>query len=474
MECLKKSLFFVFTAFSFIIISCDNNKSNSLTNTYVGGKIINPTSDYVIIGNHKKSDTLQLSKNNSFGGYLQNLEPGIYTFNHAPNSQVLYLEPGDSIVIWANTLDFDRSINYSGQGYQKSTFLIDLFLKNKRNNNLVLGYYKIKPTEFEKISDSIYENRLHELNELIKRSEQLSKNFIDIAQQSVHYEFYDIRERYTYLIKKYYPEYINLIPKDFNAYRENIDFNNKQLQDYYLYTNTIDDYLRSRAIENCLEKEAPRFCFNRSNIENIKYRITLINKLSHTPSIKNKFLDILLTQAITMASNSQEITSILEFAEKLDYSDINEIQSLAKVQESYFKGKSLANLELLTTNKEIKTYKEIISKPTIAFFWSINGSRYVWQHKIINSLRNKYPEIDFIGVNLDIGKTDTWKKVIAENNYDESKEFQIINRNFDIKLALKYSFRLNFMDNHAVIYRGDVPLSAGPEFEEKIVEFINR
>ncbi|WP_417885655.1 TlpA family protein disulfide reductase [Zunongwangia sp.] len=455
------------------MVSCNDKDTNLQEKTYVGGKIINPTSDYVVITNNNHTDTLKLDKNNNFGNYVNIAQSGIYTFKHSPNSQVIYLEPGDSIVVWTNTLDFDQSINYSGKRYKKSNFLVNLFLENKKNNDLILGYYKIKPKDFEKISDSIFQNRLKEFNTLVNKK-KYSNEFINIAKQSIHYELYDLRERYTYLIKKYYPEYIKLIPKNFNAYRKNIDFNNKELDNYYLYTNTIDDYLRTRAIEHCIKTGAERSCFSRSNIENIKYRSKLINKLSHTSSIKNKFLDILLTKAMTMTSNSEENADLLKFANSLDYKNIDDIKALAKIQENYFKGKSVADLTILDINEKVVTYKKIISKPTITFFWSLNGSRYIWQHKVINSLRNKYPEVDFIGINLDIGQTETWKKIIAENNYDTSKEFQIINRDFDIKLAQKYLFRLNFLDKNSVIYRGDTPLSDDAEFEEKIVEFINR
>ena len=65
----------------------------------------------------------------SVGEYLEDITPGIYTLQHNPENQVVYLEPGDSIMVWVNTYDFDRSLNFSGRGSKESSFLLNLFLR---------------------------------------------------------------------------------------------------------------------------------------------------------------------------------------------------------------------------------------------------------------------------------------------------------------------------------------------------------
>ena len=456
------------------LVGCNDNSTNS-ERVYLGGKIVNPNLKYVILSKDQEIvDTLSLNTENQFGEYLEDITPGIYTLQHNPENQVVYLEPGDSIMVWVNTYDFDRSLNFSGRGSKESSFLLNLFLRNRANNDLVLNYYKIKPEEFEQISDSIHNKRIEEFEENTAKQD-LSETFNKIARQGIDYEFYDLRERYTYLIKKYHPEFVKLIPEDFNDYRDSIDFNNELLQNYYVYTNTIDDYLRTRAVEFCLEEHKDRECFNVSNFDNIKRRASLIDSLSNTPAIKNKFLDILLSKAVTMASNEKDLAKVLNFAKGLDYEEIDQINQLANIQTNYFTGKSLADLSILNTKGEEVTYGDVVDQKSIVYLWSANNiRRYIWQFRTIKNLQEKYPELDFIGVNLDMGQQNKWLRILEENNYGTENQYQIARREFGSDFATKYLYRLNFIDKDAVIIKGDIALSSSPEFESKLVEFINQ
>ncbi|MFC6859304.1 TlpA family protein disulfide reductase [Zunongwangia atlantica] len=471
---MRKFLLLSIISSLFSLVGCIDNSTND-AKVYLGGKIVNPNLRYIILSKDQELiDTLSLNNNNQFGEYLENITPGIYTIQHNPENQVVYLEPGDSIMVWVNTYDFDQSLNFSGRGSKESSFLLDLFLRNRANNDLVLNYYKIKPEDFEHISDSIHNQRLQEFEENTAKND-LSETFKKIARQSIDYEFYDLRERYTYLIKKYYPEFTKLIPDGFNDYRDSIDFDNELLQNYYVYTNTIDDYLRTRAIEFCLEKNLERDCFNVSNFNNIKRRATLIDSLSETPAIKNRFLDLLLSKAITMASNEEDLDKVIAFANSLDYSEIEEMNQLAKIQTGYFAGKSIADLTILDTDGNETTYGDIVEKKTIIYLWSANNiRRYLWQFRTIKNLQEKYPELDFIGVNLDIGQQNKWLRILNENNYALNNQYQLSRRNFGSNFATKYLYRLNFLDKNAVIVRGDIALSSSPEFESELVEFINQ
>ena len=63
-------------------------------------------------------------------------------------------------------MSFDESLNFSGEGANKSNFLLDMFLKNQGNNDLILTYYKIEPAQFARITDSIRKERFQYLENL--------------------------------------------------------------------------------------------------------------------------------------------------------------------------------------------------------------------------------------------------------------------------------------------------------------------
>ncbi|AVR45843.1 hypothetical protein C7S20_11600 [Christiangramia fulva] len=458
----------------FTLFGCKDTNLKDENTTYVGGQINNPESSYVILSQGNKIiDTLYLDEKNQFGKDFQDLKSGIYTFKHPPENQTLYIEPGDSIVIWLNTLSFDKSLNFSGEGAEESNFLLNMFLNNQENNDLVLTYYKMSPENFARVSDSIRKSRLENLNKL-KAKNNFSEEFTSIAEKIISYEFYDLRERYTFLIEKYYPEIAETIPEDFNDYRENINFNDNELKDYYVYTNLIDDYLRTKSIEYCEKNHLDKKCFDLNSFDNIRRRMLLIDSLSNLQALKNEFLDRLADRSIIMAESKERIDSILSTLQEIGYSNLEEAKNLADVQKGYFVGNSLKDLKAENTKGEIKTYGEIIKKPTITYAWSIYApAHHRWQHKIIKQLKKKYPELDFLGVNIDLGDREEWLRTLENYDYDKEDEYQIAERSTSKETYKKYLNKVLFIDPKGTIVHGDVQFG-NPHFEEEILEFLNR
>ena len=469
-----KYLFLLGFCCALLFTGCDDHSPES-NSVFIGGQINNPETDYIIISKENETiDTLFLDGKNQFGKDFQNLESGIYTFKHPPESQIMYMEPGDSIVIWLNTMAFDESLNFSGEGSQKSNFLLDMFLKNQNNNDLILTYYKIEPVEFARITDSIKTQRLERLENL-KEENDFSDEFLKIARASIDYEFYDLRERYTFLIRKYYNNFAEKIPEGFHDYRQEIDFNNDELQDYYVYTNLIDDYLRSKSIENCIRQHNDhKKCFNLNSFKNIKRRIRLIDSLSNITSLKNEFLDRLSAQAITMAEKESRLDSILNLLEEVGYTEIESAHQLADIQKNYFVGKSLNDLSAQNTRGEIIKYGDVIDSPTITFAWSIYApAHHRWQHRIIKDLEEKYPELNFLGVNIDLGEREEWLRTLETFGYNKENEYQITRRTASKETYKKYLNKVFFVDSNGKIVKGDIQLG-GPDFEDHLLEFINK
>lgn len=459
----------------FALCSCEDDNNSADKDIYIGGQINNPETDYVVLSRENEDiDTLYLDEKNQFGKAFRNLERGIYTFKHPPENQTVYLEPGDSIVIWLNTLSFDESLNFSGEGAEESNFLLDMFLNNQENNDLVLTYYKMKPEEFAQASDSIRESRREYLKKLQSKN-KFSDEFLEIAHKIIDYEYYDLRERYSFLIEKYYPQVAETIPETFNDYRQKINFNDRQLQDYYVYTNLIDDYLRTKSIEYCEKNHSDnKRCYDLTSFRNIKRRIILIDSLSNIEPLKNEFLDRLADRSIVMAESEQRIDSILLLLKEIGYSHLEQAKHLAEIHRNYFVGNSLADINVENTQGKIKSYKEIIDKPTITYAWSIYApTHHRWQHRIIKELKKKYPELDFLGVNIDLGDREEWLRTLETYGYDKDNEYQIANREASKETYRKYLNKVFFLDPKGTIIRGDVQFG-NPQFEEEILEFLNK
>ncbi|MBT8271853.1 MAG: hypothetical protein KJO25_07405, partial [Bacteroidia bacterium] len=98
------------------LLAC-SNKNLICGTAYFGGEIINPNNDHLILyDSNVPKDTLYLDANNRFSYKLENLNPGLYSFVHGGEYQVVLIEPNDSIMIRLNTYDFDESLVFSGRG----------------------------------------------------------------------------------------------------------------------------------------------------------------------------------------------------------------------------------------------------------------------------------------------------------------------------------------------------------------------
>ena len=453
-----------------------NTSKNDQNGTFIGGQIMNPYNPYFVISKDNKTiDTLFLDQNNQFGKKLENLEPGIYNFTHPPENQIMYVEPGDSILIWLNTLEFDESLNFSGPGAAKSSFLLDMFLNNERNNDMMLSYYKINPTEFAGITDSIKKVRKDKLSALNEK-EQFSESYLELANNTIEYDYYHLRERYTFLVKKYYSELAQQIPDNFNKYREKLNFNNTRLKDYYGYLNFIEDHLRTRSIENCLDNfDTNSNCFELHSVPNIRYRINLADSLIKKEEIKSIFINRLAIQGITFSDNAEKIDSILEILDEIGFNSKNapDLQQMAEIQKSLLPGNNIGELPLINYNDELLKLKDISKKPIVTYQWSLEvPEHYKWQHKIIKSLREKYPELEFVGINIDEGSKQAWKNTVRAFNMDKTGEYKLSTTDIDINLLKNYLNKLIFLDTRGNIINGKAQLNT-PNFERQILEFLN-
>lgn len=111
--------YLIITLLCIALTGC-NSKQTGCGEAYIGGEIINPNSDYLVLyDNTAPIDTVYLDENNRFSRKIENLNSGLHSFVHGGEYQVIILEPSDSILLRLNTLDFDESLVFTGKGSKK-------------------------------------------------------------------------------------------------------------------------------------------------------------------------------------------------------------------------------------------------------------------------------------------------------------------------------------------------------------------
>lgn len=444
---------------------------------YFGGLIVNPTSNFVVLLKQDVViDTFFLDDKNQFGGKLVEAEKGLYVFKHPPENQIMYIEPGDSTLVLLNTLDFDESLNFSGKGSEKSNFLNRMYLLNQKNNEIILNHYKRDPIVFAKLTDSIKEDREKYLTKLNKKY-RLSSDFNELAQASINYEYYDLRERYTYLLYKYAREDVSKIPQDFHNYREAISLNDENLEDYYLYLNFLDDYLRTKSVEFCEGGKVKNTnCYSLSNFNNIQLRIKLADSLITGERVKNSFIERFAAQGIIYSQSTEDLFAVLELLKDINYSGnrIEDLRQMAGIQNSLLPGNNIGELKLLNTKRDTVQLKHISTKPKITYHWTINSpGHFKWQHEKIEALRKKYPEVDFIGINIDKNNFSEWNSILNSHSRNKNFEYKLNILMINEDLLRNYLYKMIFLDPNGEIVRGDVSLNTF-DHETRILEFLNR
>ena len=473
------SISFLF-ALSILFAGCNNSSSEVSSDAYFGGHIVNPESNHIIItrdSNHY--DSIFLSDNSDFSHLFEDVEAGFYTVRHGHESQIIYLSPGDSLLTWVNTLEFDESLHFSGRGAEKNNFLVNLNLWNEQNTELILNYHENSPPAFEAKMDSIREQRLQRLAEL-EEKQVAPEEFLDTTKKMIDYELYDLRERYTYMITKYYREYADEFPDDFYAYRTQVDFDEESLKSNPAYLRFLENYLINQSMSDCKSLPRDNDCYNTNAHENIVKRVELVDSLSNTSEIKNYFYYRLGALGIVMAKDRRETVKVLQLLREKDLprEQYSRLVTLGNLQLAFLPGTNIGSIHLRNSQNELVEASKVFRRRSLVYLWSIHAiEHHKEQHQIIEDLRKKYKNIDFLGINVDVGETLAWQNTLHKYNYPADKEFQlgeveIAGEPLDSDLLRSYLDKLLFLNPSGEVVIGDAYLNS-PDFESRILEFLN-
>ncbi|WP_246073291.1 TlpA family protein disulfide reductase [Formosa sediminum] len=399
-----------------------------MTCAFLGGEIINPSNNYVVISKENNVlDTVTLDNNNRFLYKINPIDPGLYTFSHGGEIQMIFLEPTDSIVLRLNNLDFDESLVFTGHGAKENNYLINMFLKNELVSNKILKMSQASPEQFEHDLDSIKNEFQNDLN-AFKTKYNTSPLFNEIAQANIDYNFYAQKELYPFTsYGKTERKNFESLPKSFYTYRSKIDYNNDKLKNYFPYYSFLKYHFNNIALQRHFTHSNDSV-FNNKSLEYNLDKIHLIDSLITNDSIKNSLLKFAAFRYINASNNTEDylpyLNSYLEksTSKKNNYQIKNLIESLIKLKP----GSTIPNT--LVSNEKGNEYQinDFIDGPTAIYFWSYNmKNHFIESHKKIKELRVKYPEIDFIAINIDENK-ESWVNYLKQHHYSLKNEYRFM------------------------------------------------
>ncbi|WP_157417814.1 TlpA family protein disulfide reductase [Aequorivita capsosiphonis] len=449
------------------LFSCKSNEENDVSTTYISGQIINPTCDYIIFSRgYELRDTVNLDSNNFFHYKTDKITAGLYALRHN-ETQVFYIEPGDSLLLHLNTIDFDESLAYSGKGAEQNNLLMDLFLKNQTENQNLPRWYTLSSSDFESKIDSLRALKVSEYEDFIKNNE-VAEDFKKVALASINYDYYSKKEMYAAANMRI----VNKIDPSFFAYRNEVNFQWDELKFYYPYYRFMNRYFDNMVFSEYDHKTV----VDRNSFKYNYRRIQLIDSTVKSAEIKNNLLYTNAWWYMQNAKDADQEKRFYKIFSKIN-SDERQVEELGKLLDISIKltaGKTMPNIALVNTDNVVKDLKSIIKAPTVIYFWTAKFSAQSKNlHNRAAELKSKYPEYNFIGINVDT-HFKNWREIVKKRGYNPDEEFQLENiTEAEKNLMLKSMNKTIILDENGVILDGKTNLFH-INFEELLLGFLNR
>ncbi|GAA3520403.1 thioredoxin family protein [Aquimarina addita] len=453
--------------------SCDVTKKNkNREDTYFGGEIVNPNTNYVVLSKGDSyGDTIYLNKDNKFLYKVKGFKNGLYSFRHSPETQLILLEKGDSTLIRLNTLEFDESLVFTGESARKNNFLIDVFLQNEKERDLLeKGGFNISPDHFVRSQDSLFDKKLFDFNNLTKKY-KLSDLTKKICLASISYDFYARREMYAYRYQNFrmYKKELNKeLPTSFFNYRNSINFNDDDLKRLYSYNRFLNHYFINTSFTNYSKKGLN----TKDLIGNTIFKLNLIDSTIHHSYIKNNLLRGVTTNFILDHRNDYLSQKILDHYLSISSHEKfqQELIKLAKATSRLKPKNIIPDQELIASDGENLYLSTLFEKPfTALYFWSTERKdHYVKAHKKASYLSKRYPEIEFIAINTDDNQSENWIKTIKRNKYNLNREYEFkFPKCSSEELVLQYRNKVILINKDGEIITPNADLFS-PAFERQL------
>jgi hypothetical protein len=370
------------------------NIKNSRDNFFLGGEIINPSSNYVnFYYNNIKIDSIELNSENKFFKNLENIQPGIYRIEHIPENQYIIIENGDSLWIRVNVEDFKESLSFSGRGSSKNNFLVDMSNLNDYENDFLSQIYNQESSNYKIVIDSLMDEK-EDIWELFNKSVNQRNLGRNITKASIKYNYYNKLERYALLRGR---EWSKEEREEFFSYRDEVNLNDSELSLFEPYVTYLMNYFNEKTLDS---GEVYSYAKNNTDF-NIK-KLLIIDSQINDPYLKNNLARATAIEEILNFKNNDLHDEFIDYYTYVNTSNryLDEITKLYNDIEKMKKGNVLPEVNILDFNGNIASSSEEFSgSKTFIYFWSqTQMNHYRRTIRRVEELKQLYPQYRFVGI----------------------------------------------------------------------------
>lgn len=452
--------FYISLAF-LLVFSCKSSTHED--HAFFGGEIINPSNNYITLGNaFEDKDTIYLDNNNRFLHKIDNLSPGLYSFTHGGEYQTILLEPNDSLLFRLNTNDFDESLVYTGLGSKKNNYLIKSFLDDEKENKEFRTISHLEPEVFEKHMVNLKAQKLAHFEEFLSKKPS-SDLFKSIVKSSIDYNYYTYHEMFPF---GYYGNnkliHFKDLPDGFYDYRNETDLNNENLSKLPVYNRFLFWHFNNVALKQYY-RDGSHQAFDRMALDYNIEKLKLIDSTITSDIIKNYLLKHTTKDFVLNTDDADAINKMIKYYLKKSTSskDKTYLKALVKTSNKLRPGNILPDSEVVDFNGNSLELSSIIDgSPTVIYCWSTNFKMHSRNsHYRINELKNKFPKINFIAINFNDNNLHYWKKTLKSLNFPIKNEFMFSNPSEATeKYVITFSHKIFIVDKNKEIVNSNIGL----------------
>lgn len=389
------------------LVSCKNTKNSDYT--FLKGFFPNAKDSLVVLyQNDKPIDTMAFNKDKKVLFKLKIDKVNLYHFEIDNNYQYVYLEPKDSLVVFANTSNFMQTITFSGKGAPINNFITQQFNNIEKEESSLRKLSILFPNEYKRKIDSVRHLKTQEYNLFLKNNPTLSESAKDIALVSSTFPIYKEMESYPFVYQRNTQHsVINLLPPNFHDYRKNINFNNLSLEYFRPYYNYMIMFINNLAFKK-YTVEGNYKDINKEEQFHLN-KIKIIDSIFPAGSLRDNLYRNAAYAYVFNIQNNKECECYIEEFNKYNENNIHkaELDDFFKSTLALQEGSIPPDFEIIDLEGNHLTLSKIV-KPeiTIYYFWSVNQPDM--SNLILNrilQLKTLFPEVRFVGI--DVGQNIT-------------------------------------------------------------------
>jgi hypothetical protein len=266
------------------------------------------------------------------------------------------------------------------------------------------------------------------------------------------------------------------LPKEFFEHRSRLDIDLPRLLNNFAFRPYINALASNLAYRNISKRDLT----NKVNLKGYPYnkeRLKIIDSIFENQKLQNFFAAGEIRNFIRSRKNADEICLLVD-----DFLDVstdenvnNQIAQMAATYMDLDPGNALPDFELRDANDKSSKLSDHINKLSVLYYWSVKDKDYAMGiHDQVKDLQIKYPEIEFIGINIDNLNFEEWQAAVISSDFRNSKEYQLVDKSgINRQLALRNSDRSMVIDHNLTIIDPNINLFYY-KIETTLLGYLNR